>query len=147
MLAAPESADCRLVAAGLGRRLVAMLYESLLVFAIAFFAGLAFFVAAGEIHSGTKRHLFQLYLFLVLGGYFVLCWRRGGSTLAMQTWRLRLVRSDGRPIGLAQSWLRYALAWPSLLLLGTGVIWALIDRDQQFLHDRLAGTRIVRDAK
>lgn len=141
----PEApADAGLAAAGLGRRLASLLYDSLLAFAVAFFAGLAFFLVAGEAGSGLKRHAFQTCLFVVLGAYFVLCWRRGG-TLAMRTWRLRLVRVDGARVGLAQAWLRYALAWPSLLLLGAGVFWALADRDRQFLHDRLAGTRVVLD--
>ena len=138
----PEAAEARSLPAGLGRRMIAMLYDSLLLFAVAFFAGLAFFAVAGEAQSGLKRHVLQAYLFVVLGGYFVLCWRRGG-TLAMQTWRLRIVGRDGGRVGLAQAWLRYALAWPSLLLLGAGAFWALVDGDRQFLHDRLAGTRIV----
>ena len=133
-----------LVPAGLGRRLLAMLYDSLLVFAVAFFAGLAFVAVAGDALSPAKRHFFQAYLVAVLGGYFVFCWRRGGATLAMRTWRLRLVRADGDRPRLGQAWLRYALAWPSIVL-GLGVLWALVDRDRQFLHDRLAGTRIVLD--
>ena len=128
--------------AGLGRRLLAMLYDSLLVFAVAFFAALAFVAVAGDALSPPKRHYFQAYLLAVLGVYFVVCWRRGGATLAMRTWRLRLVRADGERPRLGQAWLRYALAWPSIVL-GLGVLWALVDRDRQFLHDRLAGTRIV----
>jgi uncharacterized RDD family membrane protein YckC len=137
----PEAAE-QLVLAGLGRRLLSLLYDSLLLFAVAFLAALAFFAAAGETRSALVRHVFQAYLFLVLGAYFVLSWRRGGGTLAMHTWKLRLVRSDGGRVGAAQAWLRYVLAWPSLVL-GAGLLWALIDRDRQFLHDRLARTRIV----
>ena len=51
--------------------------------------------------------------------------------------------TDGDAVSLKQGWLRYALAWPSVLLCGIGLWWALIDRDRQFLHDRLAGTRII----
>ncbi len=120
-----------------------MLYESLVVSAIMFFAGLTFYgAAAGRLSEGT-RHAFQLYLFLVLGIYFVGCWSRGGRTLPMQTWKLRLVRGENLPVGAGRALLRYALAWPSLLLFGGGILWALLDRDRQFLHDRLAGTRIV----
>src|SRR5712675_3078934 len=127
----------------IGRRVLAMLYESLVVFAIAFFAGLAFHgVAVGQI-SGNTRLLFQLYLFLVLGAYFIACWSGGGRTLPMQTWKMRVVRSDNLPIGVGRAALRYILAWPSLSLFGVGVFWAFFDRDRQFLHDRLAGTRIV----
>lgn len=141
----PPGRTGELLPAGLGRRLMAMLYDSLLVFAVAFFAGLAFFAVAGEGRSSLERHAFQVYLFVVLGCYFVICWRRGGGTLAMHTWRLRLVGHDGARVGLGQAWLRYLLAWPSLMLLGAGLLWALVDRDGQFLHDRLARTRIVID--
>ena len=120
-----------------------MLYESLVVFAILLFAGLAFYGAANGRGSGGTRHAFQFYLFLVLGIYFVACWSRRGRTLPMQTWKLRLIRGDGLPIGGSQALLRYALAWPSLLFFGGGILWAFLDRDRQFLHDRLAGTRIV----
>jgi len=124
---------------------MAMLYESLLAFSVAFFAGLVFLLATDGTHSSAERHFFQLYLFLVLGIYFVSCWRHGGRTLAMQTWRLRVVRADGGRIGLAQAWLRYALCWVSLLLLGAGFLWAFLDRERQFLHDRLARTRVVQE--
>jgi uncharacterized RDD family membrane protein YckC len=122
---------------------MAMLYESLLVFAVAFFATLAFLAVTGGMRSELERHALQFYLFLVLGAYFVVCWCRGGATLAMHTWRLRVVRKDGSRIGFAQAWLRYALAWVSLLGFGVGFLWALFDRDGLFLHDRLSGTRLM----
>lgn len=122
---------------------MSMMYESLVVFAIAFFAGLAFYGVTHGRSSGNTRLVFQLYLFLVLGAYFIACWSRGGRTLPMQTWKMRVVRRDNLPIGVGRSALRYALAWPSLLLFGLGVFWAFFDRDRQFLHDRLAGTRVV----
>jgi len=128
---------------GIGRRVLSMLYESLIVFAVAFFAGLAFYGATHGRVSGNTRLVFQLYLFLVLGAYFIACWSRGGRTLPMQTWKMRVVRPDNLPIGVGRAALRYVLAWPSLLLFGVGVFWAFFDRDRQFLHDRLAGTRVV----
>ena len=131
---------------GVARRLMSMAYESLVVFAVALFAGWAFYGAANGRLSGSVRYLFQLYLFLVLGAYFVACWSRSGRTLPMQTWRMRVVRRDGMPIGIGQATLRYVLAWLSLVSLGAGFLWAFFDRERQFLHDRLAGTRIVIDA-
>jgi uncharacterized RDD family membrane protein YckC len=64
----------------------------------------------------------------------------------MQTWKMRVVRGDGMSIGIGQAILRYVLAWFSLLSIGAGFLWAFFDRERQFLHDRLAGTRIVVDA-
>jgi len=125
---------------------MSMVYEALVVFAVALLAGLAFYGAVNGPVSGSMRHLFQLYLFLVLGVYFVACWSRGGRTLPMQTWKMRVVRSDGMSVGIGQAMLRYVLAWLSLLSLGVGFLWAFFDRERQFLTVRLAGTRIVVDA-
>jgi uncharacterized RDD family membrane protein YckC len=62
----------------------------------------------------------------------------------MKTWGLRLVRADGKPLSLRQALVRYGLALLGLLAGGMGFLWAALDADRQFLHDRLLGTRIVR---
>src|SRR5213082_1856156 len=105
---------------GIARRVLSMLYESLGVFAIVFFAGCAFYGATQSRLSGNTRLAFQLYLFLVLGAYFIACWSRGGRTLPMQTWKIRVVRRDNLPVGVGRAALRYVLAWPSLLMFGVG---------------------------
>lgn len=88
------------------------------------------------------RPLFQLWLLGVLSAYFLYCWLRGGRTLAMKTWHLRVAQPDGTPITLRQALARWVVAIWGLSLLGAGYLWALFDRDRQFLHDRLAGTRV-----
>ena len=125
------------------RRLICMVYESLLLAGVAFLSGLLFLVATGPNPGGWTRHAFQIYLFLVIGLYFVVSWRHRGQTLAMKTWKLRLVGASGAGITLRQAMLRYVCAWPCLLLGGIGILYAPFDRQRQFLHDRLAGTRVV----
>jgi len=120
-----------------------MVYESLLLVGVAFFAALLFLGASGASPSEWTRHAFQVYLFFVIGLYFVASWRRGGQTLAMKTWKLRLVGADGARITLRQAMLRYVCAWPCLLLGGIGILYAPFDRQRRFLHDRLAGTRVA----
>ena len=85
------------------------------------------------------------HLFIVLLVYCLGFWCHGGQTLAMKTWRLRLLTRNGTPVCPAQALLRYLLCWPSLGLGGIGIAWALIDRDRQFLHDRIAGTQLASD--
>ncbi len=121
-----------------------MAYESLLLIGVTFFAALLFLGVSGASASGWVRHAFQVYLFLVIGLYFAGSWRLQGQTLAMKTWSLRLVGANGARITLRQAMLRYVCAWPSLALGGIGILYAPFDRDRQFLHDRLAGTKIVR---
>ena len=125
-------------------RIAAMIYESLLVTAVIFVAALPFLYLVGNAETGWRHLAFQLYLLGVLFAYFSAFWLRSGQTLAMKTWRIRLVDLDGSTISLKQAALRFALALVGLMLAGAGFWWALFDRDRQFLHDRLARTRLVR---
>lgn len=130
--------------AGIGRRIASLLYEGILLFAVVFVAGFLFFAFAREADAGLARLVFQVYLFTVCGIYFVYCWTRGSQTLAMRTWRIRLVTSAGAPLSAGHAFLRYVFAIPSVGT-GLGLLWAIVDRDRQFLHDRLAGTRVIKD--
>ena len=121
---------------GLWRRLASMAYEAVLLFAVAFFATWVFFFASGgrDATSGALRHELQLFILVVFAGYFLWCWLRGGQTLAMKAWGIRLVG-----VTPVRAIVRFLL----LALLPVSIAWALFDRDRQFLHDRLAGTRLV----
>jgi uncharacterized RDD family membrane protein YckC len=125
-------------------RIAAMIYELLLVAAVLFVASLPFLYLVGNAQAGWQRHLFQIYILLVLFAYFSAFWLRSGQTLAMKTWRIRLINPDGAPLTLKQAALRFTLALVGLLLAGAGFWWALFDRDRQFFHDRIVGTRLVR---
>ena len=126
------------------RRLASMLYESILLFAVAFFGTWLFQFAAGTVViDGWRLAMLQLFLIALFAAYFLWCWLRGGQTLAMKTWRIRLVSKDGhRNLAPRAALLRFIAA---LLLVPTllGILWALVDRDRQFLHDRLAGTALI----
>lgn len=124
-------------------RLLSLAYEGVLLFGILFVAAYLFLGLARDAQSGLLRLVFQVYVLAVCGAYFVFCWARSGQTLPMKTWRIRLVTEQGKPLAISQAFRRYLLAVPGVLS-GIGVLWAFVDRDRQFLHDRLAGTRIVR---
>jgi uncharacterized RDD family membrane protein YckC len=130
--------------AGLRRRLASMLYETLLLLGL---FGLCFmlpYVFIGALSDWVPPGEWAwLHLYTVFGVYFLWYWRHGGQTLAMQTWRLKLVDLEtGKDVALGQGLMRYTLSWLSVFS-GVGLLWALVDRDRQFLHDRLAHTRIV----
>ena len=124
------------------RRLASMIYEMLLLAAVLFIAGFVFTAVFRPPLHPVLRYAFQFYLLLVMAAYFIWYWLHGGQTLPMKTWRLRVVNADGRPLGLKQACLRFAYALIGIAL-GFGILWALFDRDRQFWHDRMAGTRIV----
>lgn len=128
----------------LRRRLASMAYEGLLllgVLSVTFMLPHLLLGIGGNIVLPSWA-LFS-HVFLILGVYFIWYWHHGGQTLAMQTWQLQLVSTHNTEPSFLQLILRYILAWPSIIYFFSGLIWTLFDRDRQFLHDRLAGTRIV----
>ncbi len=121
-----------------------MLYESLILVAVLFVASVVFHLVFRDTSSVLFRPAFQLYLLVVAGIYFIWFWTHGGQTLPMQTWKLRVISADGGHLNLKQAFARYLFAVIGIFLLGCGILWGLFDRDGLFLHDRLAGTRIVK---
>ncbi len=130
----------------MGRHLACLLYEGLVVVALLLIGFLIPQIVLHGFGLTLAPKLLWLHVFVLLMGYFVWFWLHGGQTLPMKTWKLRLVSADGGPLRPMQAVLRYLAAWPAILLGGIGILWALADREGRFLHDRIAGTRIVFEA-
>lgn len=164
--------DPPVLPAPFARRIGALLYEALLLLAMAIIVGFAFLpiispAAPGHTSLRIPSVFGRTVLFCALAGgaglYYSWCWSDGRRTLPQKTWGLRIVRGDGSPVTRRATLLRYLAGWigPALALLAYMVMppdrgryaavllafnyaWVLVDRDRQFLHDRLAGTRVVR---
>ena len=127
----------------IGRRLLSMLYEGLVVFSVLLIGFLLPQIVLSGFGMNLTGKLLWLHVVVLLMLYFLWCWLNGGQTLPMKTWKLRITSQDGSPLRPAQGLLRYLAAWPSILLFGAGLFWAIFDKDRQFLHDRIAGTWIT----
>lgn len=129
---------------GIARRLASMLYEALLITAVLAVAFILPHLLLGAFANIQVHHVAtKIHFFLVLLIYFSWFWVNGGQTLAMKTWRIRVVDIHGGRLRPAQAVLRYLAAWFSLFFFGIGIVWALFDKNRQFLHDRIADTQIV----
>ncbi|GAB7128504.1 RDD family protein [Silvimonas sp. JCM 19000] len=165
------------VRAGWWRRFFAWWYEILLLIPVLLIVALIYqglFALLTQLPvdqlSQSRPASWGLFVALLASmlAYFGLCWQRGGQTLAMKAWRIRIVdsatgNSPGRRAILIRfgvallcfgpvlpltfgawhnaawiPWARLSLAWCILPF-----VWAYLDRDRQFLHDRLAGTRLL----
>lgn len=120
-----------------------MLYDGLAVIALWMLASAIITTLFGNASQGEVRWLLQGISLLTISAYFLWCWTHGGQTLAMKTWRIRVTLESGAPLSFSTALRRYLFACTGLMLGGIGLWWALLDRDSQFLHDRLAGTRLV----
>jgi uncharacterized RDD family membrane protein YckC len=154
------------------RRLGALAYEALLLAAVILVVGFLTvpLTAPGPGRTGVPaipdtpgRVLSACLVFVVAGAYLCWSWTRGRRTLPMKTWGLVLERRDGGPVDATTALARYLAAWigPAAALIafvvlqprGLGAhaawlialnfLWACIDPERQFLHDRIAGTRIA----
>jgi uncharacterized RDD family membrane protein YckC len=132
--------------ASLRRRLASLLYEALLLTALILVMTFPFVGFTGGVVSTGSRVALQLYLVTICGVYFVWFWLHGGQTLPMKTWHIRVKSASGSKLNLRQAVLRYVAALMGLMALGLTLWWALFDRDRQFLHDRLLGTRIIHES-
>ncbi|MGN2248003.1 RDD family protein [Frateuria sp. GZRR35] len=150
------------------RRLAALVYDLLAVVAIVMVVGLLCQLATGGqvVAAGTHPAIawwYQPLQGLVVGAYFVISWLRGGQTLGMRPWRIRVVGANGGKVLWGQALRRVIVAALPLLLLGLapwlglrGAVWvvlagwavwfapALIDRRRRALHDIAAGTEMRR---
>ncbi|MCK2183982.1 RDD family protein [Halomonas getboli] len=138
--------------AGLGRRLGAMLYDGLLL--------LALWIVIGAAHVAVTRLLLGLpaervglgaaqvwslraLLALSALAFFTYFWTRGGMTLGMQAWRLRVQTLDGHAIGRRQALMRCLVGALAFLPLGLGHLWVLFDTERRSWSDLASGTRVV----
>ena len=144
----------------LTKRLAAMGYDSILIFALLFIAGGIYIeisrrinnIAADQVNTGqiiteiapaASGPLFTAYLTLVVGLFLSYFWCKTGQTLGMQSWRLKIQNTDGSLISPKQAFVRYFVSIFSLLFFGAGYFWALIDKENKTWHDKLSNSETV----
>jgi uncharacterized RDD family membrane protein YckC len=134
--------------AGFGRRVAALVYDSLLLAALlmVFTAAALFFTHGAAVTAETAGAWVWVYragLIGVIAGYYVLNWMRSGQTLGMRAWHLRAVTDAGKPMPLKAAALRFVLgvlAWTPAAL---GVLWLYADTEHLAIHDRWSRTRVI----
>ena len=164
---APAGAGA-LMAPSIGRRMASFVYEGLLLFGIGLIPGAigALFVAlTGHQHPLQSDAALRAITLLIYAVYFSWFWSARGQTLPMQTWHIRVVTAQGKPLTQARALARFvascawfapaaALAaanhwtrWQGLAAISVGVVaYAMLSRlhpQRQFWHDALCGTRLV----
>jgi uncharacterized RDD family membrane protein YckC len=129
--------------AGVWRRFAAGFYDLLLLAAVWMLITLIVIVLRGGEAVSPGALPYQLLLFVVAAAFYISSWLRGGQTLGMRAWRIRLEKNSGAAIDLHTGLLRFASGLLTIASGGVGLLWLWIDRDRLPWHDRLAGTRVV----
>ena len=131
----------KLETAGFMRRMLAAVYDWLLVIALMMILSTPVIAILGDAISPANL-LYRAAMLLVAVAFFTGFWSHGGQTLGMKAWRLKLRRRDGSPVTLARAGLRFAIASAALLAAGLGFVWMLWDKDGLTWHDRWSDTTV-----
>ena len=140
----PVSARPVALPAAPGWRLLAFTYDLLPMIPLTMAVSALFLWINGGAtveHAPLLGVLELLTIWALVGAYFVLSWRRGGMTLGMRPWRLRVLAADGKPASTRALWLRFAVASVTPIVCWS---WCLVDGERRGLHDLAAGTVLVR---
>jgi uncharacterized RDD family membrane protein YckC len=157
-----------LIAPSLKRRMASFVYEGLLLFGIGLIPGAIgalFFALTGHQHALQSDSALRAFTLLIYAVYFTWFWSVRGQTLAMQTWHIRVVTTEGRPLSQPRALARFIAScawfapaavvasfnnwsrWQGLAAIGIGVVayavLALMHPQRQFWHDALCGTRLI----
>lgn len=124
--------------------MAAACYDLLLLAGLLMATSYAVIISRGGDPVPAGHVLYRTFLLAQIAGFFIFFWWRGGQTLGMRAWHIRVETSDGRPLTVALACLRVVAATISIAALGLGVVWALVDPQGRCWHDRLTGTRVVR---
>jgi uncharacterized RDD family membrane protein YckC len=137
------------IPASLWLRLAAAVYDLFPLAALWMLSAALFLLACGG-HVDVAHPPFayrialRACLLAVTAAYFVVSWSRGGQTIGMRAWRVRVIAHDGGALPWPRALLRFALALLSSAALGLGFLWCLIDRQQRSWHDIASGSVLVR---
>lgn len=132
------------IPAHLGWRVLSLIYDAVIALALLMFSStLVVLLNAGSpvTPGGIAAFLAFLFFWSILGAYAIISWRRGGQTLGMRPWRLKVLSAAGTQASWQSLCLRYGVA---SLTLGLGAIWSLFDNNRRALHDIVSGTVLVR---
>jgi len=132
--------------ARLPRILGAVIYDVIIVFAIIFIAAQWFPLVPEPLKDKPALILFkQAYILGISFVYFAYSWQRGGQTIGMKSWKIKILQNDNsqKPVSWSQSARRFLVAIISWLVCGLGFIWILFSAQHRSWHDQASSTRLV----
>lgn len=129
---------------GLLRRLAIIFYDFAIVISLLILATMLAMLAGFRGSTALKDPGYTMYLFTTWFLYVTWCWNKGGMTVGMRAWRVRIEDEKGLKPGWGKSAVRFFASLLSAAAAGLGFIWSLVDSRQRTWHDILSKTRMIR---
>lgn len=124
-------------------RLAAAAYDALVVTGLVMLTSLVVIAARNGAAVPAGSVPYQAFIAVQVALYFVVSWVRGGQTVGMRAWRIRVEPAAGGRLTTAAAAGRFLAGLLSLAPLGAGFLWILVDGERRAWHDRLSRTRVT----
>ena len=121
-----------------------MVYDCAIVISLLMLATMLAMLVGFSDPMAMKDPVFTIYLLSIWFIYLTWCWHKGGMTVGMRAWRVRIEDENGNRPSWRKSTIRFLASLLSTAAAGIGFLWALGDSRNRTWHDFLSGTRLVR---
>ena len=128
----------------LARRIGAILYDSLLLLSILLIVTSLFVIFFRLTPENPFFIIYQAFIFVISFFFYSWFWTHGGQTLGMKTWKFKITSIDGSKVTWEKATIRFLMAIISILLLGLGFFWSILDKNNRTWHDIVSKTHLVR---
>ena len=121
-----------------------IVYDFVIVISLLMLATLLAMLAGFGGRTAMKDPAYTIYLLSIWFFYLAWCWHKGGMTVGMRAWRVKIEDESGNRPGWGKSTIRFLASLLSAAAVGIGFAWALFDSRKRTWHDILSGTRLIR---
>ena len=121
-----------------------IVYDFVIVISLLMLATLLAMFAGFGGRTAMQDPAYTIYLLSIWFFYLAWCWHKGGMTVGMRAWRVKIEDESGNRPGWGKSTIRFLASLLSAAAVGIGFAWALFDSRKRTWHDILSGSRLIR---
>ena len=125
------------------RRLLSILYDSFLIFALLIIMSMPFYSFNIE-EDFTLKVMMQIYFYFIIQFFFVWFWVNNQATLGMRSWGITIVDESGNGISYKRAIIRFNMAIISFAIFGLGFFISIVRKDKKCMHDIISKTYLIK---
>ena len=125
------------------RRLLSILYDSFLIFALLIIMSMPFYSFNIE-EDFTLKVMMQIYFYFIIQFFFVWFWVNNQATLGMRSWGITIVDESGNGISYKRAIIRFNIAIISFAIFGLGFFISILRKDKKCMHDIISKTYLIK---
>ncbi len=132
--------------AGLMRRLLALLYDGILIIGIYMsYVILVTYLNGSALESQLEILFLQFSFIILIFLFYCYFWKfNNGQTLGMQVWKIKLVSSGNEEININKMVLRCALSMIFSLVFLSNFIFIIFNKERKTLGDYFSKTKLLK---